>query len=53
MLQLLLDDQVGFKNVQNVGHVSLSLDRAMRLEKDVFSSAAEKDVHTWPPSKSA
>ena len=46
MLQLLLDNQVGFKNMQNVEHVLLSLDRAMRLVKDVFISAAERDVYT-------
>ncbi|CAO2628874.1 Proteasome subunit beta type-1 [Lemmus lemmus] len=54
MLQPLLDNQVmwflsfqvGFKNMQNVDHVPLSLDRAMRLVKDVFISAAERDVYT-------
>lgn len=38
--------QVGFKNMQNVEHVPLSLDKAMRLVKDVFISAAERDVYT-------
>ena len=38
--------QVGFKNMQNVEHVPLTLDRAMRLVKDVFISAAERDVYT-------
>lgn len=46
MLQPLLDNQVGFKNMQNVEHVPLSLDRAMQLVKDVFISAAERDVYT-------
>ncbi|XP_001499422.1 proteasome subunit beta type-1 [Equus asinus] len=46
MLQPLLDNQVGFKNMQNVEHVPLSLDRAMGLVKDVFISAAERDVYT-------
>lgn len=32
--------------MQNVEHVPLSLDRAMRLVKDVFISAAERDVYT-------
>ena len=41
-----LSHQVGFKNMQNVEHVPLSLDRAMRLVKDVFISAAERDVYT-------
>ena len=30
--------------MQNVEHVPLSLDRAMRLVKDVFISAAERDA---------
>lgn len=38
--------QVGFKNMQNVEHIPLTLDRAMRLVKDVFISAAERDVYT-------
>lgn len=42
----LLSHQVGFKNMQNVEHIPLSLDRAMRLVKDVFISAAERDVYT-------
>ena len=42
----LLSHSVGFKNMQNVEHVPLSLDRAMRLVKDVFISAAERDVYT-------
>ncbi|KAM6186705.1 proteasome subunit beta type-1 [Rhynchocyon petersi] len=46
MLQPLLDNQVGFKNMQNVEHVPLSLDRALRLVRDVFISAAERDVYT-------
>lgn len=32
--------------MQNVDHVPLSLDKAMRLVKDVFISAAERDVYT-------
>lgn len=32
--------------MQNVEHVPLTLDRAMRLVKDVFISAAERDVYT-------
>ncbi|XP_051007540.1 proteasome subunit beta type-1-like [Acomys russatus] len=46
MLRPLLDNQVGFKNRQNVEHVSLSLDRATRLVKGIFISAAERDVCT-------
>uniref|UniRef100_A0A8C4VSE9 Proteasome 20S subunit beta 1 n=1 Tax=Gopherus evgoodei TaxID=1825980 RepID=A0A8C4VSE9_9SAUR len=46
MLQPLLDNQVGFKNMQNVEHVPLSLEKAIQLVKDVFISAAERDVYT-------
>lgn len=42
----LLSHQVGFKNMQNVQHVPLTLERALRLVKDVFISAAERDVYT-------
>lgn len=34
MLQPLFENQVGFKNKQNVEHVLLSLDRATRLMKE-------------------
>ncbi|XP_036623340.1 proteasome subunit beta type-1-like [Trichosurus vulpecula] len=53
MLQPLLDHQVGFKNMQDVEHVPLSLERAMRLVKDVFISAAERDVHAGDALRSA
>ena len=46
LLQPLLDNQVSFKTTQNVEHIPLSLDVAMRLVKDAFISAAERDVHT-------
>uniref|UniRef100_A0A8C6EJT3 Proteasome subunit beta n=1 Tax=Microcebus murinus TaxID=30608 RepID=A0A8C6EJT3_MICMU len=46
MLQPLLDNQVGFKNMQNVEHVPPSLDRAMRLVTGVFISEAKRDVYT-------
>lgn len=32
--------------MQNVEHVPLSLDKALQLVKDVFISAAERDVYT-------
>lgn len=38
--------QVGFKNMQKVDHVPLSLEKALQLVKDVFISAAERDVYT-------
>lgn len=34
MLQPLFDNQVGLKSKQNMEHVPLSLDRAMRLMKE-------------------
>uniref|UniRef100_A0A8D0EAL8 Proteasome subunit beta n=1 Tax=Salvator merianae TaxID=96440 RepID=A0A8D0EAL8_SALMN len=46
MLQPLLDNQVGLKNMQNVEQVPLSLEKALQLVKDVFISAAERDVYT-------
>ncbi|KAL7890414.1 hypothetical protein AOLI_G00026720 [Acnodon oligacanthus] len=46
MLQPLLDNQIGFKNMENVEHVPLSLEKAVQLVKDVFISAAERDVYT-------
>ncbi|XP_034504854.1 proteasome subunit beta type-1-like [Ailuropoda melanoleuca] len=45
-LQPVLDHQVGFKNMQNMDHVPLSLDRVVRLVKDVFISAVERDGFT-------
>merc|ERR1712212_440442 len=46
MLQPLLDNQIGFKNMEGVQHVPLTQDKAARLVKDVFISAAERDVYT-------
>uniref|UniRef100_A0A8D0EYD3 Proteasome subunit beta n=1 Tax=Strix occidentalis caurina TaxID=311401 RepID=A0A8D0EYD3_STROC len=37
---------IGFKNMQNVEHVPLTLEKALQLVKDVFISAAERDVYT-------
>lgn len=38
--------QIGFKNMENVQHLPLTLEKAMQLVKDVFISAAERDVYT-------
>uniref|UniRef100_A0A673JLU2 Proteasome subunit beta n=1 Tax=Sinocyclocheilus rhinocerous TaxID=307959 RepID=A0A673JLU2_9TELE len=46
MLQPLLDNQIGFKNMENVEQVPLTLEKAVQLVKDVFISAAERDVYT-------
>ncbi|NXV27060.1 PSB1 protein, partial [Rissa tridactyla] len=46
VLQRLLIERIGFKNMQNVEHVPLTLEKALQLVKDVFISAAERDVYT-------
>ncbi|KAA8595508.1 hypothetical protein FQN60_010799 [Etheostoma spectabile] len=46
MLQPLLDNQIGFKNMEGVQHVPLTQEKAVQLVKDVFISAAERDVYT-------
>lgn len=46
MLQPLLDNQIGFKNQQGVTRVPLSREKAVNLVKDVFISAAERDIYT-------
>ncbi|XP_052673382.1 proteasome subunit beta type-1-like [Crassostrea angulata] len=46
MLQPLLDNQIGLKNQQNVQRVSLSKEKVVNLVKDVFISAAERDIYT-------
>jgi len=46
ILQPLLDNQIGFKNQQGVEKVPLSRDKAVNLAKDVFISAAERDIYT-------
>ena len=38
--------QIGFKNMQGVEKTSLSLAKATALVKDVFISAAERDIYT-------
>lgn len=46
LLQPLLDNQIGLKNMENVNYVPVSLDRALAVLKDVFISAAERDIYT-------
>lgn len=46
ILQPLLDNQVGYKNQGNVPHLPLTREKALTLIKDVFISAAERDIHT-------
>ena len=38
--------QIGFKNQTGVEHVPLSMEKAVNLVKDVFISAAERDIYT-------
>lgn len=46
LLQPLLDNQIGLKNMQNVEKVPLTIERAVAILKDVFISAAERDIYT-------
>lgn len=46
LLQPLLDNQVGLKNMNNVKEGPISLERALGIVKDVFISAAERDIYT-------
>ena len=38
--------QIGFKNQEGVEHVQLPMEKAVNLVKDVFISAAERDIYT-------
>lgn len=46
LLQPLLDNQIGLKNMQNVIKAPVSMQRALSVLKDVFISAAERDIYT-------
>ncbi|XP_072014601.1 proteasome subunit beta type-1-B-like [Amphiura filiformis] len=46
LLQPLLDNQIGGLNQEGWNNQSLSLDKAIALVKDVFISAAERDIYT-------
>ncbi|XP_046366928.2 proteasome subunit beta type-1-B-like [Haliotis rufescens] len=46
MLQPLLDNQIGFKNQEGVTKVPLTQEKCVALVKDVFISAAERDIYT-------
>ncbi|XP_022920259.1 proteasome subunit beta type-1 [Onthophagus taurus] len=46
LLQPLLDNQIGFKNMENVTNKEITLERALSVIKDVFISAAERDIYT-------
>ncbi|XP_043784065.1 proteasome subunit beta type-1 [Apis laboriosa] len=46
LLQPLLDNQIGYKNQESVEPVPLTQERAVAIIKDVFTSAAERDIYT-------
>ncbi|XP_030761479.1 proteasome subunit beta type-1 [Sitophilus oryzae] len=46
LLQPLLDNQIGQKNMLNVKPESVTKERALSIIKDVFISAAERDIYT-------
>ncbi|CAG9764666.1 unnamed protein product [Ceutorhynchus assimilis] len=46
LLQPLLDNQIGKKNMLNVKEEPVSQQRALSIIKDVFISAAERDIYT-------
>jgi len=46
LLQPLLDNQFGFKNQQNHDGVPLTKEQTVGLVKDIFTSAAERDIYT-------
>lgn len=46
LLQPLLDNQIGLKNMQNIKPGSVPLKKAVNTIKDVFISAAERDIYT-------
>ncbi|XP_065655860.1 proteasome subunit beta type-1-B [Hydra vulgaris] len=46
MLQSFLDNQIGQKNLAKKSDIPLSLERCVELIKDVFISAAERDIET-------
>ncbi|XP_023214430.1 proteasome subunit beta type-1-B-like [Centruroides sculpturatus] len=46
LLQPLLDNQIGRKNIEGGVETKPSLSDAVTIIKDVFLSAAERDIHT-------
>uniref|UniRef100_A0A1B6C5V8 Proteasome subunit beta n=2 Tax=Clastoptera arizonana TaxID=38151 RepID=A0A1B6C5V8_9HEMI len=45
-LQPLLDNQLEFKNMDKADKIPLTLERALALMKDIFISAAERNIYT-------
>lgn len=46
LLQPLLDNQIGQKNMAKVSEEPLSQEKALAILKDTFISAAERDIYT-------
>ncbi|KAI8391052.1 nucleophile aminohydrolase [Radiomyces spectabilis] len=46
LIQPFLDNQVSRKNIQEAEHPTLDLDTAIRIVKDAFTSATERDIYT-------
>ncbi|KAI8379901.1 nucleophile aminohydrolase [Choanephora cucurbitarum] len=46
LIQPFLDNQVSKKNMENVSTNDLELDEAIRIAKDAFTSATERDIYT-------
>jgi 20S proteasome subunit beta 6 len=46
LLQPILDNQVGLKNMEQKPKTPLTVERAVNLIKDTFISAAERDIYT-------
>ena len=45
LIQPLLDNQIGLKNQENAEPRELTIDEAKKIIKDVFISAAERDIY--------
>jgi 20S proteasome subunit beta 6 len=46
LLQPLLDNQIGYQNMENVTAEPIRMEKAMAILKDTFISAAERDIYT-------
>jgi 20S proteasome subunit beta 6 len=46
LIQPFLDNQVGKKNMANTTFEALELDEAIKIVKDAFTSATERDIYT-------
>lgn len=46
LLQPLLDNQLGLKNMENVKEEPITIEKAVSIIKDAFTGAAERDIYT-------